>query len=234
MQYTAVLQAVNDAATAAGIGQCYPDRLMTDFELAIINASIAVFPEADVSCCYFHLKQSMYRKIQQLGLQVAYNDPNDREIKVYVHMTASLAFIPVRDVVRNFQRPKAEAPACLTEFLEYFENTYVGVAARGRRAAMRPRYDFALWNQYDSVIDDLDSTNNVSEGWHNRFRAVVAKHHPDLYSALQEFRKRQADTKVKVLELSQGKAIEDVPKKSGTRQNRDCVQWSGCTLNMLN
>ena len=78
---------------------------------------------------------------------------------------------------------------------------------------MRPRYDVALWNQYDSVIDDLDTTNNVSEGWHNRFRVVVAKHHPDLYSALQKFRKEQADTEVKVLELSQGKSIKDVPKK---------------------
>lgn len=213
IQYSAVLRAVADAATESGIENCYPDRIMVDFEMGIINACTAVFPEADLSCCYFHLKKSLYRKVQSLGLQVAYNDPNDREVKVFVHMIAALAYVPVENVVVNFQRLKNQAPACLNEFLEYFEITYVGITARGRRPAQRPRYAVTLWNQYESVRAGLDITNNVSEGWHNRFRIVVAKHHPDLYSALQEFRKEQGDTEVKVLELTQGKSIKDFPKK---------------------
>ena len=63
------------------------------------------------------------------------------------------------------------------------------------------------------VFDFLDTTNNVSKGWHNRFRIVVAKHHPDLYSALKEFQKEQGDTEVKILELTQGKSIKEMPKK---------------------
>jgi len=35
----------------------------------------------------------------------------------------------------------------------------------------------------------------MSEAWHNRFAVVVGKHHPDLYTALQEFQKQQADTR---------------------------------------
>ena len=58
----------------------------------------------------------------------------------------------------------------------------------------------------------LDTTNNMSEGWHNRFRIVVAKHHPDLYSALREFQNEQGDTEVKVLELTLGRSIKDAPK----------------------
>lgn len=213
VQYRTVLQAVSNAATEFGIDNCYPGRIMTDFELSIINASTTIFPEADVSCCYFHFKQSLYRKVQNIGLQIPYNDPDDREVKIFVHMTAALAFIPVPDVVTNFQRLKNQAPAVLHEFIEYFELTYIGITARGRRAAQRPRYEVNLWNQYETVCQGLDTTNNVSEGWHNRFRIVVAKHHPDLYSALQEFRKEQGDTEVKILELSQGKSITDVPKK---------------------
>jgi len=54
---------------------------MTDFELAIINSVKAVFPGVPISCCYFHLGQSLYQKIQDEGLQVAYNDVEDITIK---------------------------------------------------------------------------------------------------------------------------------------------------------
>lgn len=213
VQYSAVLRAITEAANEAGFENCQPDRVMLDFELAIINSCRAVFPEAEVSCCFFHLKQNLYRKVQSLGLQIAYNDPNDREIKVFVHMTASLAYVPSRHVVATFQQLKNHAPACLNEFVEYFETTYVGIPARGRRAEKRPRYAIDTWNQYTIVLAGQDSTNNVSEGWHNRFRIVVAKHHPDLYSALNEFRKEQGDTEIKFLELTQGKSITEIPKK---------------------
>ena len=171
---------------------------MTDFEVAIINACRENFPESEISCCYFHFKQSLYRRVQAIGLQIPYNDPNDREVKVYVHMCAALAFVPVQAVTNSFRELKNSAPACLHEFLEYFETTYVGIMARGRRPATAPRYAIELWNQYQAVLDDLDTTNSVFEGWYNRFRIVVAKHHPDLYFALKEFQKEQGDTEVKI------------------------------------
>ena len=71
--------------------------------------------------------------------------------------------------------------------MEHFENTYVGIAARCRRAAKQPRYSIDLWNQYEAVRAGLDITNNMSEGWHNRGRIAVAKCHPDLYFALKDF-----------------------------------------------
>ena len=151
--------------------------------------------------------------MQRLGLQIPYNDPNDREVKIHIHMFAALAFVPVDNVTNAFRRLKNSAPVCLDDFIQYFETTYVGVAARGRRSAQAARYAIHLWNQYSAVIEEEDTTNNVSEGWHNRFRLVVGKHHPDLYSALKEFQKEQGDTEVKFLELSQGKSIKDAPKK---------------------
>ena len=170
----------------------------------------------------------------KLKLQNPYNDPNDREVKVYVHMCAALSFFPVQAITNSFRKLKNSAPACLHEFVEYFETTYVGITARGRRPATAPRYAIELWNQYQAVLDDLDTTNNVSEGWHNRFRIVVAKHHPDLYSALKEFQKEQGDTEVKILELTQGKSIKEMPKKNGTTARRDCVPWSNYIGNTKN
>jgi len=45
-----------------------------------------------------------------------------------------------------------------------------------------PRYKPALWNYYNAARNEEHETNNISEGWRNRFRLVVGKHYPDLYS----------------------------------------------------
>ena len=134
---------------------------MADFEKAIINASLQTFPDVNVSCGFFHLGRSMYRKIHSEGLQEAYNE-----------------LLP----------------------------------ARGRRRRVLPRYAIDVWNQHDATKEGAHRATNVSEGWHNRFRMVAAKHHPDLYSALTEFQKEQADTESLVEEFELGRAVKAAPK----------------------
>jgi len=69
-----------------------------------------------------------------------------------------------------------------------------------------------VWNQHDGRKEGAHRTNNVSEGWHNRFRLVAAKHHPDLYSALTEFQKEQADTESLVEGFELGRAVKAAPE----------------------
>jgi len=101
---------------------------MADFEKAIISASLQTFPDVNVSCCFFHLGQSMYRKIQSEGLQEAYNDPLDRELEIHTHMILALAFVPPQDVEKTFDDLRDEVPDDLLPIMDYFEETYV----RGR------------------------------------------------------------------------------------------------------
>ena len=68
---------------------------MTDFQLAILNKCVEVLPFKSLLACFFHFCQSLYRNIQQKGLQVAYNNPEDRKIKEW-----HLAFVPIADVER--------------------------------------------------------------------------------------------------------------------------------------
>ncbi len=44
------------------IAQCAPTKIMSDFELAIINACTEVFPGVPLSDCYFHLGQIIIQK----------------------------------------------------------------------------------------------------------------------------------------------------------------------------
>jgi len=98
-----------------------------------------------------------------------------------------------------------------------FETTYVrGARARGRRREKPPRYEPKLWNQYDAVLQRQARTNNLSEGWHNRFQVIVGRHHPSLYAALEELQKEQADTEIILQQLQLGQRVKKV--RSGRQE----------------
>lgn len=129
-------------------------------------------------------------------------------------MFAALAFVPISDVECYLLALKNAAPEEMSDWVEYFDRTYVtGKPAAGRRRAVPPRYRPHLWNQHDAVKEGLAKTNNVSEGWHNRFHVLMGKNHPDIYSFIKEIMKEQGDTEIAVVELSLGRKVKAAPKK---------------------
>ena len=93
------------------------------------------------------------------------------------------------------------------------------LAAEG--GAVRPRYEPSTWNQYDAVIANSHKTNNISEGWHKRFRTMVGKVHPDLFTLINEIKKEQGNTEVRLVELSLGRRVKNSPsRKWTTHQDR--------------
>lgn len=212
--YKEVLEVVKDAVARFNVPRCNPMKVMTDFELAIINAVSEVFPNVPVSGCYFHLGQILYRRIQGDGLQAQYRDPADRSVKRFAHMLLALAFVPVADVRGAYKELRRACPQILHGVYDEFNAYYIsGRRATGRRAATQPRYPPALWNQYNTAINKSCRTNNNSEGWHNRFQLVVSKHHPDLYTFIKEIQKEQGFTEICVTELAMGKRVKAAPTK---------------------
>ncbi|KAL6953007.1 hypothetical protein U1Q18_052277 [Sarracenia purpurea var. burkii] len=57
------------------------------------------------------------------------------------------------------------------------------------------------------------ATEHASEGWQNRFRLLMGRNHPDLYSTLLEFQKEQCSTEVTIAELSLGKSVKAAPRR---------------------
>ena len=213
-QYRVVLEVVKAAVEDFRVQQCVPTKIMSDFELGILNACAEVYPNVPTAACFFHLGQSAYRRIQREGLQVAYTNQDDRTVKEFLHSVLALAFVPVADVPAAFDKLRRQCPPSLVGFMDYFNSTYVkGTPGRGRRAGVAPRYNVRVWNQYEAALTRSHRTNNASEGWHNRFRIVIAKHHPDLYAALSELQKEQAYTEVCIAELALGKKVKTAPKK---------------------
>ena len=194
-QYYTILQAVKHTVEQYWMNACNPELIMTDFEKTIINACAVVLPNIAVTGCFFYLLQSIYRKIESEGLQVAYNNPADCSIRQYSHVLAALSYIPVIDLPRVFNLLKANAPNQLVPVMNYFQEYYVlWHPARGQRRAVPPQFPPTIWNQHKAAIGNTAKTNNASEGWHNRFHLLLGKNHPDFYVALNEFQKEQDDT----------------------------------------
>ena len=81
--------------------ELFPVTSMTDFETAAINAFQNIFPTIRIHLCFFHFAQSVYRKVQELGLSVQYSE-EDSWVKQWIHRASSLAFVPPEDVVETF------------------------------------------------------------------------------------------------------------------------------------
>src|SRR5581483_1453344 len=67
-----------------------PTIILTDFELASINASHHVFPNVENRGCFFHLGQSGWRKIQSCGLATRYD--SDEQFSLMLRHLFVLAF----------------------------------------------------------------------------------------------------------------------------------------------
>lgn len=211
--YNKVIEEVIAAAEGFGIPTVHPQAIMSDFELAIVNAIKKHFPENIIRLCLFHLCQSVYRKVQEKGLQQRYNDPNDNSIRKSSHSMCALAFVPTEEVKDVFDSFYDEVPDDFLDVAHYFEVTYIrGIPARGRRRATQERYAPALWNHYNSVINGTARTNNASEGWHNRFQKVVGRSHPSIYSFLKELQKEQGTVEYALRELQLGKKVKNLPR----------------------
>ena len=68
-----------------------PAEVLTDFELAIIQAVELTFPTTEVKGCFYHFAQALNKKIATLGLQCAYRQNPD--VSKFVRKTVALAFV---------------------------------------------------------------------------------------------------------------------------------------------
>jgi len=81
------------------------DFIITDFELAAVNASAIIFT-AQNKCCLFHLCQTIYRKIQGFGLKKKYD--TNIYFSLLVRKIFALAFLPHHQIPFVFDELKTE------------------------------------------------------------------------------------------------------------------------------
>ena len=85
-----------------------PTIILTDFESASMGAFCARFPTARISGCYFHLAQSILRKVNEVGLKREYETRDN--IRIAVRCLAALSHVPVDDVPEAFDKLAESMP----------------------------------------------------------------------------------------------------------------------------
>ena len=92
-----------------------------------------------------------------------------------------------------------------SEFGSYFERP---------SPSTEPIFDIKyLWNQYDTVLARLPRSNNLVEGWHNRFQTLVGCSNPTLWTFLTALKKEENLTFSKKVKMSLGEGREPKRRK---------------------
>lgn len=167
--YNLLYQELKKLASDYGLS-LRPETMMCDFELANMNAVRAHFPGIDLRGCLFHFGQNVWRHAEDNGLKGPYK--NDEEIRKQIQYLLGLPFVPVEDIPEVFDSISDEVTSAeVAAVYKTVEVTYVhGIVARGRRRAVPPRYPPKIWCAHEAVLHDQHRTNNMVEGFHNKFQ----------------------------------------------------------------
>ena len=177
--------------------------IMIDYEQAAIKAIKKNFPEVVINGCFFHFGQCLWRNLQSRGLQAWYREAENAFL---IKQIQALAFAPPEDVCSLFnnlvQSLDLQAYEILSDFLVYFETTWLGIIQRGRRR--RPTFDIDMWSVNNLMKDNLPRTNNSVEGWHHAFNKRVLVRNPTVTKLLRKLRKEQASNELLIEQTSMG------------------------------
>ena len=80
------------------------------------------FPNIAISGCNFHWGQALWRKVQELGLAVAYH--TSRPINQYIKLPFALPFLPQGHIIPSFTEIAASGSSDFKTLLDYMNRTW--------------------------------------------------------------------------------------------------------------
>lgn len=230
-----------------------PQYILSDFEIAFMNAARNAFPNSQIKGCLFHFTQSIWRHTGYLkkiiltlkyvnadyfnaddftvlrGLKQQYGE--NVNIRETIQKLLSLPFVPIDDVLNIFDEIVAEIPDdlededALMDVVQYIERTYVrGRAARGRRPASAPRFPPNIWSVYDLTVNRQQRSTNSVEGFHSKFQRKILTHHAGIWKFLEFLQKDQKENEVCIIQLEAGHNRIRYPIKPGYKKNQEQIE----------
>lgn len=187
--YRRALQHIVSKCASLSI-QCSPLEVFIDFESAIHTAVEEVFPGSRIRGCRFHLGQSWWRKIQELGLTRVYRaQPNTPE-SYFLKNFFGLPFLKPEDVLDCFTDDfmpifPAEDEKIL-QFTDYIFETYI--------SPDDAKFPPAIWADYSA---NCKRTTNSCESFHAKLNGSFYKSHPNIYHLTEVLLDIQTDTYIK-------------------------------------
>lgn len=219
--YIRMFQDLQDYASENNI-VLQPDYILTDFEQAAICAVKQEFTTSQSRLCLFHLGQSMWRKVQSVGLSIKYGE--DEEFSLLVRHLLALAFLPPEEIPSAFAEIKEqlEIESGTEHLLMWFEDNYVLGRVRktlrnGNIIRGLPLFSPELWSVFNQ---NIPRTQNNIEAWHRRWECLVGESHVGVYHLIKELQKEQKNTEIMIESILRGVPRPHSKKKTEQREDR--------------
>ncbi|CAM4871808.1 unnamed protein product [Rotaria socialis] len=146
-----------------------------------------------ISGCFFHFSQSLWRKIQELGLTryVKYSNltasntiltEEKRKGSQWFLCAIGLALIPVHLVEKTWAEVMDEHTPNHSSSIKF--NGYIVSTYFDRTSC---RYPVTLWNVNDALNSNIPRTNNHVEGYNSRLGSLFPVH-PHIYKFIELLR----------------------------------------------
>jgi len=164
-----------------------PQTIYVDFEEAIHNSILSVWPEINIKGCRFHLGQSWWRKIQNLGLTNEYK--SDSELSKYLKYFFGLPFLHPEEVENCFIEDIMSIQpndSKIREFTDYVFDNYINEESR---------FPPKIWSEFNA---STMRTTNSCESFHSHFNSMFYTAHPNIYQFLEILKNVQIDTYIKM------------------------------------
>ncbi|KAE9533011.1 hypothetical protein AGLY_009439 [Aphis glycines] len=161
-----------------------PQSITVDFEIAIHQAVLLIWPSIVIVGCRFHLIQSWNRKIQELGLTLEYKK-ND-----WLKHTFGLTFLDPLEVSDCFSFDlMSDIPddSKYSKYADYILENYIDENSK---------FPPNMWATHSAT---LNRTTNNCESFHSHFNQTFYKTHPSFFTFLQILKDTiQTDTYIKI------------------------------------
>ena len=172
-----------------------------------------MFPGIREEGCFFHLCKRPDFQVKRLGLMTKYQ--TDDDFKLRVKMLSALAFVPVSDIVANFESLATTFLNDELPLLSYFESTWIGEAVGGRR--LPPMFSHHMWHVLDRAGTGSTRTTNALESFHHC--SLLSCTHPAVWKLLELLEAQQSHTRSRMLRISK----RDTFKVSAINRRRN--EW---------
>lgn len=193
-----------------------------DFEKAPISAASTVFESVTSIGCHFHLSQSIWRKVQEVGLATKYGDI---PFALNIRKLSALAFLPADEIPSAFlevaELLSNEEPNTKL-LLKYFEETYVLGRIRIRKGKVmnsrtQPLFPPSFWSVHQCIEHGLPRTQNSIEAWHRRWNTLVDSQR-STYRLIEEAIEEQQQTNIR-----SSRAMAGIPRTPTKNKNNQAL-----------
>ena len=155
--------------------------------------------------CFFHLSQSVYRKLQSLVLQSEYH--TEPEFALTMRMLPSLAFVSSELVEWSFQQLVIAFPENAYSLCRYFEENYIDFLNKNGEITT-----LSFLSLIGTILILFNEDYRELQAWHRGFKSTCGCHHPTIWKFIECLKTEQGNVELKQMKCIQGEDPKKIEK----------------------